>query len=758
MDPLANKEVVFDLDAAAFSSDDFRMFQFKVKRCPRARPHDWTQCPFAHPGEKAKRRDPRKYRYSGTACPEFRRNGCCRRGDACPFAHGVFECWLHPSRYRTQMCTDGSNCKRRVCFFAHTESELRKPEEDPLWLQQQLQAELAAEQQVQQQIQALKVFANILGPNTSTVGGQQAAAGQQPGLDMLKNLPSSTLTHILGAVGQGAPGAHLAGGQQGGSGDGLLQLLQLVEQQQQQQQQSSAAAAAAAVQPPQLAPAASAPANLANLLSAVTAAVPTGTGGATTGAGQEMQLKLAQQLLQQTQQQHPGGTHGPEALQARLSAQLAGLSLQQQQAKASDAEAKQHQQQATSQANLAMELLNIIATQQHQQAAQQQQLAVAAAAALASASQQQQAQQQQQTQASGPAANPSAPTLVALQQLASLGVDLQALGITPEALASQIGTSGTQVSAASTGLGPDSMSMLVAALQGSFAAPGAVKKDNAAPSQTATSQSSGGAVSPGAAPLPQSSVEPLMALLAAAAGQSAGSVSGVTPGMLTGLQGMLGQLSLGGSGVAPAPGQPQLAGPPSVPPVAPQQQQLLQNASSPPTPSANVAPPVVERSSTSESGGTPPPATSLASAPSTALSAAQGSEGSTTSAPCSPPHAPPVIGAPAGSALSALAAAAAAGTGVDGNAALATLLAEVYSKPEMLMTAQSLIERMANAATAGAGAGGGPAGSGVMDTSAVAALAGLAATAAPPPPMQQSSAANPLGGSGNEEAGNAARS
>ena len=43
-----------------------------------------------------------------------------------------------------QMCTDGSNCKRRVCFFAHTESELRKPEEDPLWLQQQLQAELAA--------------------------------------------------------------------------------------------------------------------------------------------------------------------------------------------------------------------------------------------------------------------------------------------------------------------------------------------------------------------------------------------------------------------------------------------------------------------------------------------------------------------------------------------------------------------------------------------------------------------------------------
>ena len=45
----------------------------QVKRCPRARPHDWTLCPFAHPGEKAKRRDPRRYKYTGTACPDFRK-------------------------------------------------------------------------------------------------------------------------------------------------------------------------------------------------------------------------------------------------------------------------------------------------------------------------------------------------------------------------------------------------------------------------------------------------------------------------------------------------------------------------------------------------------------------------------------------------------------------------------------------------------------------------------------------------------------
>ena len=37
-------------------------------------------------------------------------SGNCRRGDACPFAHGVFECWLHPSRYRTQVGIKCSRC------------------------------------------------------------------------------------------------------------------------------------------------------------------------------------------------------------------------------------------------------------------------------------------------------------------------------------------------------------------------------------------------------------------------------------------------------------------------------------------------------------------------------------------------------------------------------------------------------------------------------------------------------------------------
>ncbi|XP_008798608.1 zinc finger CCCH domain-containing protein 2-like [Phoenix dactylifera] len=130
-----------DAPVDAYSCDEFRMYEFKVRRCARGRSHDWTECPYAHPGEKARRRDPRKYHYSGTACPDFRK-GNCKRGDACEFAHGVFECWLHPSRYRTQPCKDGTACRRRVCFFAHTPEQLRVlPEQQQ---QQQLSPRTAA--------------------------------------------------------------------------------------------------------------------------------------------------------------------------------------------------------------------------------------------------------------------------------------------------------------------------------------------------------------------------------------------------------------------------------------------------------------------------------------------------------------------------------------------------------------------------------------------------------------------------------------
>lgn len=89
------------------------------------------ECPFAHPQEKARRRDPRTHSYTGIACPSMKREGTCAFGDWCPYAHNVFEYWLHPTRYRTQLCNDGSNCNRKICFFAHSLDELRVPETKP---------------------------------------------------------------------------------------------------------------------------------------------------------------------------------------------------------------------------------------------------------------------------------------------------------------------------------------------------------------------------------------------------------------------------------------------------------------------------------------------------------------------------------------------------------------------------------------------------------------------------------------------------
>lgn len=117
-----------DADAEGEADDEFMMYEFKVRRCARARSHDWTACPYAHPGEAARRRDPRRVAYSGDPCPDFRRRpggDACPRGTACPLAHGTFELWLHPSRYRTRPCRAGPACHRRVCFFAHAAGELR---------------------------------------------------------------------------------------------------------------------------------------------------------------------------------------------------------------------------------------------------------------------------------------------------------------------------------------------------------------------------------------------------------------------------------------------------------------------------------------------------------------------------------------------------------------------------------------------------------------------------------------------------------
>ncbi|KAL4452683.1 hypothetical protein ABPG75_008345 [Micractinium tetrahymenae] len=116
---------------AVYDTAAFRMYCMKVLPCPQHFSHDWTECPFAHPGERATRRAPHKYGYTGVACPSMKRDGSCAIGSHCPYSHNVFEYWLHPTRYRTQLCSDGTKCPRKICFFAHSLEELRTPENKP---------------------------------------------------------------------------------------------------------------------------------------------------------------------------------------------------------------------------------------------------------------------------------------------------------------------------------------------------------------------------------------------------------------------------------------------------------------------------------------------------------------------------------------------------------------------------------------------------------------------------------------------------
>ncbi|PNH03770.1 Zinc finger CCCH domain-containing protein 56 [Tetrabaena socialis] len=133
--------------------DSFWTDEFKVVPCAKSFSHKWTLCPCAHIGETARRRCPRSIAYKAVLCPlvkavrpypscspeprprlrqpvsHFARSCClqkktCPLGDSCSYAHNVFEHWLHPSRYKTRLCSFGRNCNRSICFFAHSHSFL----------------------------------------------------------------------------------------------------------------------------------------------------------------------------------------------------------------------------------------------------------------------------------------------------------------------------------------------------------------------------------------------------------------------------------------------------------------------------------------------------------------------------------------------------------------------------------------------------------------------------------------------------------
>ena len=167
-----------------FRTDNFMMYGFKIAMCTKQGRHPWCECPYAHPTENARRRDPRVFSYNCAECPAYRcvctcltskaytktrpcvcsseehaavrlalchrfqhtdhvpmyckrttaewvcwcrNSGFCAKGDQCEHSHGVFEARLHPDSYRTVQCKDGSRCRRKICFFFHSPEEARRP-------------------------------------------------------------------------------------------------------------------------------------------------------------------------------------------------------------------------------------------------------------------------------------------------------------------------------------------------------------------------------------------------------------------------------------------------------------------------------------------------------------------------------------------------------------------------------------------------------------------------------------------------------
>ncbi|KIZ06466.1 Zinc finger CCCH domain-containing protein 10 [Monoraphidium neglectum] len=115
----------FPAAGPAASPPDQTHLQAQVVDCdnPDHGRDDWDACPFAHAGEVVTRRPPQTH--LPKLCPKARR--ACRKGRSCPYAHNVFEHWLHPSRFKTEICQHGSACGRPMCFFAHYQHEVRHP-------------------------------------------------------------------------------------------------------------------------------------------------------------------------------------------------------------------------------------------------------------------------------------------------------------------------------------------------------------------------------------------------------------------------------------------------------------------------------------------------------------------------------------------------------------------------------------------------------------------------------------------------------
>jgi hypothetical protein len=140
--------------------------------------------------------------------------------------------WLHPKRFRTQMCQQGAACKRPLCFFAHNLQELRCPDGQlqrgnmppPQDASAALEAQAASMQDMQQQQQAAAAVAAGMGAGQYVpFAVMPSAAG--PGASRPPLQPGFVPSPVAGAP---SPQARMMVGQQ-------MVGQQMMQQQQQQQ-------------------------------------------------------------------------------------------------------------------------------------------------------------------------------------------------------------------------------------------------------------------------------------------------------------------------------------------------------------------------------------------------------------------------------------------------------------------------------------------------------------------------------------------
>lgn len=173
----------------------FYMFGYKVIACPKAYSHDWGACPYAHQNESARRRDPQLFDYSSCICPNTSK-GECPHGTSCRYAHTLFEYWLHPARFRTQMCKAGGNCRRALCFFAHSAAELRMPNRSAGWAHSR----------------SSNASASAAGGDGARLGGGHAGLPLQPSFDDLQAAAAASASLVaLSACSAAAAGCMMSG-------------------------------------------------------------------------------------------------------------------------------------------------------------------------------------------------------------------------------------------------------------------------------------------------------------------------------------------------------------------------------------------------------------------------------------------------------------------------------------------------------------------------------------------------------------------